>query len=131
MIAGVCAGLAVYLGVDVSLVRLVWMLVFFVHGAGLLAYLLAWLIIPLEPEGVNLTSPEESSNNIRVDSSEGAGAPTYLSRKLVGGVLVVSGVFFLVETLWPWFWHWYFWPLLLIVGGLVLIFSGGKFDQLK
>ena len=48
-IAGVCAGLADYLGVDVALVRLVWVILSVVPGViigGILVYLLAWLIMP-------------------------------------------------------------------------------------
>ena len=48
-IAGVCGGLAEYLGVEVTIVRLVWVIVTIVPGAifgGLIAYLLAWLLIP-------------------------------------------------------------------------------------
>ena len=48
-IAGVCGGLAEYLGVDSSLVRVAWIVLSIVPGAiflGLLAYVLAWLIMP-------------------------------------------------------------------------------------
>jgi len=47
MIAGVCAGIGEYLGVDPTLIRLSWVLVsFFSLGAGILAYVIAWVIIP-------------------------------------------------------------------------------------
>ena len=46
-IAGVCGGFARYLGLDVTLVRIVWVILVFVPpGVGLIAYLLAWLIMP-------------------------------------------------------------------------------------
>jgi phage shock protein C len=49
MLAGVCAGIADYLGLDVSLVRAIWAVVaVFTGGAGALAYLAAWIIIPGE-----------------------------------------------------------------------------------
>lgn len=48
MIAGVCGGIAEYLDVDPTLVRLAWVLVTFAGGAGLLAYLIAWIIVPEE-----------------------------------------------------------------------------------
>lgn len=49
MVAGVCSGFAKYLGVDVVVVRLVWIALFFfpVPGA-LIAYILAWFIVPAE-----------------------------------------------------------------------------------
>lgn len=49
MIAGVCAGLADYLGSDVTLVRvIVAAIAVLTGGAGILAYLVAWAIIPEE-----------------------------------------------------------------------------------
>lgn len=48
MIAGVCGGLARYFRIDPTLVRLGWVLFTLLGGAGVLAYLIAWLIIPDE-----------------------------------------------------------------------------------
>ncbi|MFA4946759.1 MAG: PspC domain-containing protein [Candidatus Micrarchaeia archaeon] len=46
-IAGVCGGIAEYLGVDVTAVRLAWALFTILSfGAGLVAYLVAWAVIP-------------------------------------------------------------------------------------
>jgi phage shock protein C len=45
-IAGVCAGFARYLEVDVILVRVVWLCVALTAGIGLLAYIAAWIIMP-------------------------------------------------------------------------------------
>ena len=48
-IAGVCGGLAEYLNVDPTIVRLIWVALSVVPGGvvgGVLAYLLAWIIIP-------------------------------------------------------------------------------------
>lgn len=48
-IAGVCLGFAEYFDLDVTLVRLVWLLVSFMTGIGLLAYPIAWVEMPEEP----------------------------------------------------------------------------------
>lgn len=48
-IAGVCGGIAAYLDVDTTLVRLVWVMLALVGGCGLLGYLVAWIIMPQEP----------------------------------------------------------------------------------
>jgi phage shock protein C len=51
MVAGICAGLADYLGSDVTLIRvIVAALAVFTGGAGILAYLVAWAIIPEEDQ---------------------------------------------------------------------------------
>jgi phage shock protein C len=58
-IAGVCAGVANYFEVDVTLVRAAWLVFSVVPGAvigGVLAYLLAWMVIP-ESEGAEVPLP--------------------------------------------------------------------------
>lgn len=49
VIAGVCAGIADYLNVDPTLMRLVAVLAVVFGGSGLLAYIIAWIAIPQEP----------------------------------------------------------------------------------
>ena len=51
MVAGICAGIADYFGVDVTLIRVIVAVVAVITGgAGVLAYLVAWVIIPEEGE---------------------------------------------------------------------------------
>ncbi len=45
MIAGVCGGIGEYMNVDPTIIRLIWVL-FSLTGAGILAYIIAWIIIP-------------------------------------------------------------------------------------
>ncbi len=45
-IAGVCGGVAEYFGIDSTLVRLGWILFTFAGGSGILAYVIAWIIMP-------------------------------------------------------------------------------------
>ena len=51
-LCGVCGGLAEYLGVDATLVRVIWALVSICAGAGILAYLVCALIIPEKPSDI-------------------------------------------------------------------------------
>lgn len=48
-IGGVCAGFAEYFDIDVTVVRLTWLLTAIFTGFGFLAYLVAWIIMPEEP----------------------------------------------------------------------------------
>jgi phage shock protein C len=48
MVAGVCAGIAAYLKIDVSLVRLGFGIFTVFYGIGILAYLIAWALLPEE-----------------------------------------------------------------------------------
>ncbi|HET6189455.1 MAG TPA: PspC domain-containing protein [Trebonia sp.] len=50
IVAGVCAGLGAYFGVDVNLVRLAFGVFTVFYGLGILLYLIAWLILPEEGE---------------------------------------------------------------------------------
>lgn len=54
-IAGVCGGIANYLNIDPTLVRLLWVLFCVAGGSGVLAYLICALVIPEEP----WTGPEQ------------------------------------------------------------------------
>jgi phage shock protein C len=60
-IAGVCAGLAEYLDLDVTLIRLVWLIVVIFAGAGLVAYVIAWIVMPDEPVRVMVPSGQQQS----------------------------------------------------------------------
>lgn len=51
-IAGVAAGMAEFFDLDPSLIRLAWILFAICTGIGFVAYLIAWLVIPSEPEFV-------------------------------------------------------------------------------
>lgn len=48
MIAGVCTGLADYLGVDTTIVRIIFVLLALFGAGGILIYIILWLIMPLE-----------------------------------------------------------------------------------
>jgi len=48
-IAGVCLGLSEYFDLDVTVIRLVWFVVAIMTGIGLLAYPIAWIVMPEEP----------------------------------------------------------------------------------
>ena len=45
-IGGVCGGIGEYFGIDPTIVRLIWFLSIFLEGIGLLAYFIAWIVIP-------------------------------------------------------------------------------------
>ena len=50
MLCGVCGGIAEYFGLDPTLVRLGWILLSALAGSGLLAYIIAAIVIPRNPE---------------------------------------------------------------------------------
>ena len=46
---GVCSGLALHYGWDITTVRLLWVLCVLFLGTGILAYIIAWIVIPEAP----------------------------------------------------------------------------------
>jgi len=66
MVAGICAGVARYFGIDVTVVRVIVAVACIITGgAGILAYLVAWVIIPEEGE----TTVAENPANEKQDAS--------------------------------------------------------------
>lgn len=57
-LCGVCGGLAKYLNMDPTIVRLIWALITICAGAGLIAYIVCALVIEEEPENV-IDAPAE------------------------------------------------------------------------
>lgn len=48
-IAGVCSGLGDYFDIDPTIIRLIWLAMLFAVGSGVLAYIIAWIIVPEKP----------------------------------------------------------------------------------
>jgi phage shock protein C len=61
-IAGVCAGFAEYFDLDVTLVRLVWLIASVMTGIGLLSYPIAWIVMPEEPRALPAPAGEQVTN---------------------------------------------------------------------
>ena len=68
-IAGVCAGLADYFDLDATIIRLVWLLLLFFAGTGLLAYMVLWIVLPIAPpEPLHSTASTPTSTSVQVVS---------------------------------------------------------------
>ncbi len=61
-IAGVCAGIAEYFDLDVSLVRAVWLIAGLMTGIGLLSYPIAWIVMPEEPLALPMPAGQHVTN---------------------------------------------------------------------
>ena len=55
-IAGVCSGLADYFELDPTVIRLVWVLLFLLGGTGLLAYIILWIVLPVAPAQIPVST---------------------------------------------------------------------------
>ncbi len=52
MICGVCAGIAEYFKLDPTVVRLAWAIFCCMGGSGILAYIIAMILMPVKPLGI-------------------------------------------------------------------------------
>lgn len=46
LIAGVCGGIGEYLGIDPTIIRILWIALTLLYGFGILLYLIMWVIVP-------------------------------------------------------------------------------------
>jgi phage shock protein PspC (stress-responsive transcriptional regulator) len=51
-IAGVCAGFARFFDLDVTFIRIVWLITAILTGVGFIAYLVAWIVMPKDWSGM-------------------------------------------------------------------------------
>lgn len=58
-IAGVCAGFARYVGMDVTLLRIVWLVTGLTAGVGFIAYIVAWIAMPYDDAALDPQSDSE------------------------------------------------------------------------
>ena len=87
MIGGVCAGLAEYFGLDVTLIRIIFLVSILFGGTGILIYLISIIVIPENPEEKEHPSPRET---------ERKPAETSL---LWGALLIAVGAMFLLDRM--------------------------------
>ena len=113
VVGGVCGGLGDYFAIDPVWFRIGFVVLALGGGSGILIYLLMWLIIPEEPEGYSPSATSKGEFN---------------GAAVIGIVLVFVGTIALVNTVAPWLGQ-YFWPVILVVGGLALVMGGLNRDN--
>jgi phage shock protein C len=142
MIWGVCGGLAKYFDIDPVIVRIIMILLIFAGGAGILAYIILAIVVPLEssqasePREVIKENVEEMrqtasqlGDDMRSTFAKKEGAPEETAKyrhrghHALGIILIVIGVFFLIASFFAWLSWKFLWPLILIAIGLLIIFG--------
>ena len=143
ILGGVAAGLAHYLNADPALVRIAWaILVPLTGGAALLAYIVAWIVVPEEPATIAPfagVAPDAIPGEPVDPGTAGAGGtpdqpptgwvpPPPVRRGesnaglVVGAGLVLLGLWFLLREYFPGFDWGLVWPLLIVgIGVLILL----------
>ena len=124
IIGGVCAGLAEYFDIDPVLVRLLFVLLVFQGGLGVLAYIILWIVVPARKADLAVSAAGEASKSTPYTPPARPETPPEVKTKratVAGGILIVIGVLFLVDNLIPGFCFSDLWPLIFIAlgGGLL------------
>ncbi|RQD70463.1 MAG: PspC domain-containing protein [Halanaerobium sp. MSAO_Bac5] len=122
MIAGVCGGIAEYFNVDYSLIRLALVFIFLFRGIGLIAYLIAWLVISEEPR-YEKSEEVEADYYLEEDEEKAAEAEEKSNKrqKLFALLLIIIGSLFLVDIWLPNIYWQRYWPIILIAAGFMLL----------
>jgi phage shock protein C len=161
IIGGVCGGIARHLALDVSIIRILWLLLVIFADNGVIAYLICWIIIPEAPDyqedrqyrGKNESEPWVKADYVMEDSGDSSGEETgqdMRGRRVIGFGLILLGSFFLLRRssvhifgflsrLLPGInWHYLmdmgravFWPLLLILLGVYFLLGGPGRNRLS
>ncbi|MCO5180691.1 MAG: PspC domain-containing protein [Candidatus Promineofilum sp.] len=112
MIAGVCGGLADYVGIDPVLVRLAFVFLLLASGVGFAIYVVLWIVMP---------TPSRSQPQIHIVSEDEFEDPAAYKTRFspaatVGVLLILFGGFFLLSQMGnvPGF----IWPIILIGAGV-------------
>lgn len=125
-IGGVCHGLAVYFNLDVSLVRVLFVVGAVSFGTGALAYLIMWAVLPEKPVVYSSEPPflpiEENEEVLPSSNSDDQKRATLIAGFVVLGI----GVLFLLRNFIPEFHIGKFWPVILIIVGGAIVFGAYK-----
>lgn len=145
---GVCGGLGAYFDIDPVIIRVLFVVATFSGGIGIIAYIILAIVVPLE--GSTASTPREArqeniaemkqtahdfSEDLRsglaknqvehTDRDPERAIRIHRHRNLIGLIVVIIGVLALLSSLNIFWWfRWaYFWPVILIVIGLIIILS--------
>lgn len=133
-VAGVASGLAEYFNLDVSLVRVLWVVSIFFGGLGLLLYIAMAIIVPFEPEVIGTDAPAaDAAGEPPVASPSGWHQRPVVEHRssrgdgrgmtIVGIILILFGAIALLEAFVP---EWadggrFLWPAFIVGVGALLV----------
>ena len=148
MLAGVCAGLADYFDVDVTWVRIAFVVATLAGFSGFLAYVILWIAVPVKPYNYKpgyaadyrVYDEKSVTSNPDIDPNQPANMPVFKKRRnkngkvIIGIFMIVFGSFFLLDEfdfIPYWFDFGKLWPLVFIIPVLLMIAKAGKKEANK
>jgi phage shock protein C len=123
VIGGVAGGLAEYFEIDPVIVRAAFVLSAFAWGISIPAYIIMWIITPVNPnqiEPIRDMAVENENPDISLETRK------YNGRFIAGVLIICFGIFSLLHNLVPDFHFRYVWPILLIAIGIIIILYSTK-----
>jgi phage shock protein PspC (stress-responsive transcriptional regulator) len=142
MLGGVCGGLGEYFNVDSVVVRLIFVAVTLLGGAGVLVYIILWIVVPEEGgasyaekihQGVEEKEKSKKEKQLKKTGEDIAEEIKKSAKSLknhrdegkliFATVLIFLGLIFLAHNFIP-FWNFTkLWPLILVIVGLAFLIS--------
>ena len=144
MIGGVAGGLAEYFDIDATLIRVLFIVVVFLGGGGIIAYIILWIVVPEKPyeipnnpltksppedeSGAGFSSDETNTESFNMSNGSIAGPVTHTNIKQlwVAIVLIVIGGLLLLDNFFPHSNVDQYWPVILIAIGIGLLLKSKK-----
>ncbi|MBO7073551.1 MAG: PspC domain-containing protein [Bacteroidales bacterium] len=136
VIAGVCAGLADYFNIDISLMRVLFFVALLCGSFGFWMYVILWIVVPEENiigpgtndqyrsqntnygETIDITPNEEGEPNNEKKSVSGA--------MIASLILIFIGLVALIDNFTSLAWVWKLWPVPLIMIGVIILMNSLK-----
>lgn len=137
VVGGVAGGLAEYFEIDPVIVRVLFVVSLFFHGAGFIAYIILWITLPEAPyvfettSNMNATGSSSTDTPPKTDDAAAAYFKSLDEKKMrrnrnLGIVLLVLGCIFLADNFIPKIHFADFWPIVLVALGLSLLLNSKK-----
>lgn len=128
VIGGVCGGIAGYFNIDPVIIRIIWVIATIFGGAGVIAYIICWFVIPEEPVELSMNSRNATTiDKIVENPQKPAGAMIPL---IIGGILLLIGIALLFGNFgfFPFQLFWRIFPpaLIILIGIAILITTTRK-----
>ncbi|MDD4681095.1 MAG: PspC domain-containing protein [Clostridia bacterium] len=127
VISGVCGGIGEYFSVDPVIIRLLWVVFTLMAGAGLIAYIIAAIIMPIDPTYSsierNYVRPDEEMTEDEAKEKMQARKNNRSSVYTLGIILILFGVIIFIRSYIPWIPEETFLAVLLIGIGAYFVFG--------
>lgn len=138
VVAGVCGGLGEYFNIDPTLIRVVFAILAFINGLGIIAYIAMWLVFPRQVPQEEPAEAGDQSQSEQAEKEEPLFRPRPQRAYWLGIILIVLGLLWLLRNVNEFFvdnfmqpliqptFLWErasstLWPILLVAGGIIVL----------